>query len=443
MRIARSSSAFLVFTMLAMATVSGCGIVERLTGIAARKEAKQQQIKAQTEALQQKTMRYGDQFVEGVTYRTSELASSSDEAAQIDMHRWQYAQATAVVQIAGGPNPVTNALDMVVLASLSRRIVEEHWTGLYGAAAGSVVREYRRLEGEAWRLLEGVLSDSQRAELEAVLSRWFEENPDVQSAAFIRFADFAGAGPQAEVRVSPGLLGIIGLDPLAGIDPAVREFEQTRILAERALYYAQRLPVLLDLQLKLTIARLNASPESEQILATIREVGELSDSVEHLTGQMPELIAREREAAIAQLMGGLEAQNAQIRALAMQLKETLEAGTLTAQSLDGLVRSTDALVARFAPTPKTAAGEPSRPFDINDYTRTVTELATTARELQTLVRDVDALTPGVEDRLVRLTGDVRGLVQYTFVRLLALIAAVLVAALIYRALSPRLVRRGG
>ena len=411
-----------------------------MTGIAARKEAKQAQIKARTEALQQKVMRFGDQFVERMTAGTSELARSSDEAALLDMYGWQYAQATAVVQIAAGPNPITNALDMVVLTSLTRRIVEDQWIDLYGPAAGPVVRGYRQLESEAWQLLDGVLNDPQRAELEAALARWLEENPDTISAAFIRFGDFAGAGPQAEVRVSPGLLGIIGLDPLSGIDPAVREFEQTRLLAERALYYAQRLPVLLDLQLKLTTARLNASPEAEQILNTVREVGELSDAVEQLTVQVPDLIAREREAAIAQLMAELQVQSDQVRALATDLRGTLEAGTLTAQSLDGLVRSTDALVARFAPEPGATPAEPSRPFDINEYTRTITELANAARELQALVREVDSLSPAMADRVDQLTGEVRGLVDHAFLRVLLLIAAVLAAAIAYRIVASRLAR---
>ena len=433
--------ALFVVALVAMATASGCGIIERLTGIAARKEAKQQQIKAQTQALQQKTMRFGDQFVEGITYRTAELARTSDDAAQLDMYGWQYSQATAAVQIAAGPNPVTNALDMVVLVSLSRRIVESQWIDRYGPAAGAVVREYRRLEVEVWELLDGVLAEAQRAELETVLARWFEENSDARSAAFIRFADFAGAGPQAEVSVSPGLLGIIGLDPLSGIDPAVREFEQTRILAERALYYAQRLPVLLDLQLKLTIVRLNASPEAQQVLTTVREVGELSDAVEQLATQVPDLVAREREAAISQLMTEFDVQNEQVRALAVDLRATLEAGTVTAESLDGLIRSTDALVARFAAEPGAASTEPSRPFDINEYTRTVTELATMARELQALVRDVDALSPAIADRLELLTKEARGVVDHAFLRVLLLIAAVLVAALVYRVLSLRLARR--
>ena len=43
---------------------------------------------------------------------------------------------------------------------------------------------------------------------------------------------------------------MLGLDPLTQLDPAVREITQTRELAERTIYYMQRAPSLLDMQLE-------------------------------------------------------------------------------------------------------------------------------------------------------------------------------------------------
>jgi hypothetical protein len=101
-------------------------------------------------------------------------------------------------------------------------------------------------------------------------------------------------------------------------------------------------------------------------------------------------VAREREAAISQFLAGLEMQNEQVRALTADLKGALEAGTLTAQTPDQLVKSTDSLVGRFAPDPNAPPpAEPSRPFDINDYTRAIVELAGTARELQRLLQGAE------------------------------------------------------
>ena len=46
-------------------------------------------------------------------------------------------QSTAAYTIASGPNPVVNALDMIVLATLSRMVVEDY-------EVGSVRRRARR-----------------------------------------------------------------------------------------------------------------------------------------------------------------------------------------------------------------------------------------------------------------------------------------------------------
>ena len=61
------------------------------------------------------------------------------------------------------------------------------------------------------------------------------------------------------------LMGLVGLDPMAGLDPAVRQVEQSRLLAERALYYAQRVPIIFDLQLDRSVNRIAAGPESQKL----------------------------------------------------------------------------------------------------------------------------------------------------------------------------------
>jgi hypothetical protein len=249
-----------------LVALAGCGIVERVTGEAARKQARQEAIKARSQELQLEVMRFGDQYMERVVRRTEQLAAAVPGQVRLAVLDWQFTQATATVQIAAGTNPIMNAVDMVVMVSLNRRIVETTWIDRYGEAAQPLLRTYRSLEEEAWELLDGVGTADQHAELNAALALWFKENQRLETAAFIRFSDFAGEGQEAEVRVSPGLLGIVGLDPLEGIDPAVREFEQTRLLAERAVYYTQRLPILLDIQLGLIAARVAETPEARTLL---------------------------------------------------------------------------------------------------------------------------------------------------------------------------------
>jgi hypothetical protein len=449
-----SAAVLIGLAVLVCVNLVGCGVIQRLTGEAARKQARAEEAKEQSQTLQLKVMRFADHYVERIARRADQLvadyATQLDSREEIDALRAkiadeQFIQATAAYQIAAGTNPVANAVDMVVLVSLSRRIVEYDWWPRYGAAAEPLLRTYRSLEEQAWYLVDDIASPARKAELEEVMRAWYEANPQLQSAAFVRFTDVAALGRGAkETPVSPGLLGIVGLDPLEGVDPAIREVEQSRILAERALYYAQRTPILIDFQLSTMFARASQSDYGRETLQTIDQVGQLSESLSRLTTELPQLVAREREAAIAQLMAELYAQHREMLALTKELRGALDAGTLTAESLDALVKSTDRLMERFAPDPDAMEPtEPPRPFDINEYTRTITELAATAREFQALVQDVDALTPEILDRVDLLAERAQGLVDYAFWRLVAFVLVLLAAAMVYRLAAGRIGRSAG
>lgn len=435
----------------------GCGIIERLTGEAARKRARAEAVKEQTQTRQLKVMRFADQYVESIERRTSqverryfsEVAEKLDAPAlRGDLARWQFTQATAAFEIAAGPNPTVNAVDMFVLVSLTRRIIQNRWVPLYGEPARMLLPTFQWQEKQARSLLDGVLTAEKLAELDQALQDWYERNPELETATFVRFTDIAGLGQaKAETGVSPGLLGVIGLDPLEGIDPALREVERTRMLAERSLYYAQRVPLLFDFQVTQGAARIQASPAAREVLETVDQVGQLSEALSKSLDELPGVFAREREAAISQFMAELYAQQTEMIALTRELRGALDAGTVTAQSLEAMVKSTDRLIARFRPGP----GEPgparqSRPFDINEYTRTVTELAATAREFQALVQDLDGLAPKLTEPMEQLVGRVQGLIDYAFARVLvaifAAILGLLAAGILYQLVAARIRRSG-
>jgi hypothetical protein len=143
-------------------------------------------------------------------------------------------------------------------------------------------------------------------------------------------------------------------------------------------------------------------------------------------------------------MQALQSQQETMRALLVELRQTLEAGTQTSQSLNATVGAVDALVERFKPK-EAVPGAPKKPFDINDYTRAAAEFTATARQLEQLVAALDQNVPGVTAAAQRVTEGGRDLVDYAFRRALALIAVMIVgvfgAVLAYRLLVTRLTRR--
>ena len=86
----------------------------------------------------------------------------------------------------------------------------------------------------AWKLTDEFLTPAQTEDFRNVLMEWRARNPHVESVTFVHFVDFAKAigRPKAgEADQSGNLFGLLGLDPLAALDPAVRQIEQTRLLA--------------------------------------------------------------------------------------------------------------------------------------------------------------------------------------------------------------------
>jgi methyl-accepting chemotaxis protein len=238
------------------------------------------------------------------------------------------------------------------------------------------------------------------------------------------------------------VFSFIGIDPLSNLDPAVRELTQSRQLAERAVYYAQRTPKLLSMQVQQLVFELAVMPESVGLLQNIGRLGAAAQQTGNLAADLPDLLAKERAATIDQLTGILDARQGQLQALIVELRSTLEAGTATSDSVQGTITSLDALMARFEPAASSATTPSNRqPFDITKYTETLRQLGETAQQLQVLISQVDTKAPALTQLSGRATERVESLVDHVFWRLvqlgLVLIGTGLIGALGYRVILRR------
>jgi nicotinamidase-related amidase len=359
---------------------------------------------------------------------------------------WQLSQLNAAYTIATGPSPILCQLDFVVLATLSRMVMEDTEGTLAGVATGPVLALYRDLEQEAWANAANTLTPAQLDELRSLIARWRAKNPHVVLVGFVHFTEFAQAtGASAEARRKPGsLFGLIGLDPLADLDPAVRQIEQSRLLAERAIFYMQRVPYLLDLQTERVVAQATLAPQVERANSSLERASLAMAEYARLGNSMPDVFAREREATIQQLSDELLAQQVELRGVLADMQTTLAAGSETAVAVDSAVRSLDRLMARF---PRREPGNPAaagRSFDITEYSAAAQDFAQTARDLKQLVEALDREGLPVAEAVAASVREVQGLGDYFFRRALLLgfllTAGVLAAALAYRAIAPRIGR---
>ena len=427
----------------------GCSTITQM--MPSHKEAE-----ARAEALREtqlKVMRFADEYagrVQEVSSRFQVAEKRPEE--RLVAQAWKVQQSEAAYTIASGPNSLVNVLDMVVLASLSRLVIEEGWmTTAYGEHAQWVLDEHRSLEERAWGLLEGLLTDAEKARLKEAIVEWRKQHPDVRFVAYIHFADFAksvGAARPGEARTSGSFFSKLGIDPFASLDPAVREIAQTREFAERTIFYMQRMPGLLDLEIEKLTYRLAVMPETKALLEDIDRASLVGSAADRLAGSFPDIIARERQALISQLMQELNARREMVSSMSGELRSTLEAGTATANALHATLETLDRITARYPPRDKAADTDSTAPpFDIRDYTQMIRELSTTTRELNELAQNVDSTLPVVQRATQDAAGTLEQVMDYLFYRLLLLVVAAVVlitlAALAYRAVVARMQRRNG
>jgi hypothetical protein len=225
------------------------------------------------------------------------------------------------------------------------------------------------------------------------------------------------------------VFSLLRLDALAGLDRTTREIEQTRYLAERAIYYGQRMPVLLQWRAESLFIDLMAMPEIQRMFS-------MSERWTKTVEELPSVVKAERRDAIKQLLVGLAnertnvinnimAQEEKATNLLTSLRGTLEAGKETSVSVNEMVKSADIFLQSYRQMREKSAPKNNHPFDIREYDAAISRAGETATQLNLLLKSSDQSLATVER-----TG--KGLIRYAFVFTLLVIAAIVVAMIIYR-----------
>ena len=420
--------------------LSGCALTNRLFRDRAAEERA-----AELLQLQLAVMRFADEYAARISERVTAFQQATDDPAErLESQSWLVSQATGVFTIAAGPNPELNAIDMLVFSTLSRMVIEDRWVGeLYGPRAESLLAAHTALEDRIWEYSDVLLSQAQINELRTSIAAWHRDNPIGRAVPFIHLEDFsfATSGTSASPTSSSSIFSFIGIDPLANLDPAVRELAQSRQLAERAVYYGQRVPKLISLETQRLAFEMAVTPESVRLLESVGRIGVAAQTASELATDLPSLVAEERAAAIEQLTAVLDERQGQLRALVVELRATLEAGGTTSDSVRETVAALDTFVARFDRSASARAGAPSRPFDITEYTEALRQLGDTAQQLQVLLGQADSNVPALKQVSENAASRLSSLLDQLYWRLVQLVlvavAACVAGALIYRTIARR------
>jgi len=229
---------------------SGCGLVKQTAKLpvnavnAVVPGTKPKQI--DPGALQAEVLRFADSFGARVTAALDESARRMNTPeGRVQALTWKLALNSSVLTISTGPNPTANLLDLVALASMMRDALEERAPKAVPAGAlDNFLQNSLILETNAWNLAEGILTTEQLRQLHAAIDKWRRQNPAVSSSFFARPQELASAIRESGEKEggAGGVFSMSWLDPMSGLDPAVREVTRSRLFSERAIFTMQHTP---------------------------------------------------------------------------------------------------------------------------------------------------------------------------------------------------------
>jgi len=107
---------------------------------------------------------------------------------------------------------------------------------------------------------------------------------------YIRFSEL-GADRSKSTLVKKGETGRL----FGSVKEATQQVEETRMLAERGMYLATRLPLLTGQFTEFWMSQLLTNPEVEKVLADLHGFSEVSQRLAVVAEQMPQQIAKERQ----------------------------------------------------------------------------------------------------------------------------------------------------
>jgi hypothetical protein len=394
--------------------------------------------------LQSQVMRFADTYAATVAQACDEIsAKATNTDIRLTALRWKLGQATSAYTDATGQNPAVNALDMLVLVSMARIVVEDYGVETYGDAIQPLLDAQRSLESNAWTMASGVLKPSQEQELKDMIQEWRVKNPHLHYVGQIRFREFVtalGRMPSQATTSASSIFSLLYIDPLAGLDPTAAAIEETRELGERAMYYTQRMPNLLSWQTEVLAYQLAGQPESQQVLDDVNRLATSSEIFAKTAQQLPQLINDQRQAAIQQILDGLTTNANKSSELLTGARLTLDAASGAATNLNAAIQSLTEFVKYVAPTNSApSASTNSKPFNVLDYGTAAAQIGAAANNLNTLLATMNQSAPQMEKLSQQTKADaeevVRRAFHYGLILVLVLLAGAVAAALVYRRLT--------
>jgi len=243
--------------------------------------------------------------------------------------------ASTAIALAVEPDPESALLDLMVSMAAKRMATADAFPAWVGAATRSdVTSTLTRLEKEIWSVGGEVYNGAELAALRERVGRWWDEVPEKSFLGVVRVGHLPTNGG---AELAKGLF--------APLNEANRQIEESRLLGERFLFLAERLPTIAVWQAEAAASRAVATPESRSALQSLTLMATTMERLAQGVDSLPMLMDSQRVAFLSafdareETMSGLLSET---RGVVRDAAPLLESG----ERLAGLANETTASLSR-------------------------------------------------------------------------------------------------
>jgi hypothetical protein len=253
---------------------------------------------AEVQSLQSSVMALADTSMQRIAAEINLARAATTPEARRDEMSTRLALSSSIVAIAMQPDPVDALADLLTFTTLT---ADAQRVAALGKATDSYeARLLRALElndADAWHVAERWVNEPTRIAFRKHILSWSGSRESAAQVAFVRLADLKRAG-STSVESDSGLFD--------SLHAATQQFDQIRLLTERSLFLAQRMPFLMRLQAEVYTGNALATKEAQQTQAQLEQMSSIMETVSGLLAGMAQQVANERQAALDDLFGHIE-----------------------------------------------------------------------------------------------------------------------------------------
>jgi hypothetical protein len=272
-----SSLCRLLALCCAVAALVGCSSGQRKQTVAEKAQLKDQTITEQQ--LDLLSNAFSDRYYTLMLSASERVMRDNPSLEQRRlMNGLRLLSVSSMYDIATSPDTVTQLVDQLVVVTLQNYFWVDSGRSqvIWGERAQFLVENLRRAREDIWAIAGRVFTEEQLNELDLSIATWWSQRGGTEFVAYVRFSEVASVKGEElveKVRDGGGLL-----EPL---DRATEQVERANDSADRAFFWAKRLPLFANWQFEALMYDIMIMPDTQRAFRT-------TDGISEAVAQVPE-----------------------------------------------------------------------------------------------------------------------------------------------------------